>query len=427
MKHDDSKGCREYESLSRRQFLTDTGKVAFLAATAPAWLPKVSYAQDYVSNRDVIVSIYLRGGCDGLTMCVPHGDADYYAARPTLAVPVPESGPNACVDLNGFFGLPQHMLPLHEAYLNGDLAIVHATGSTDPSRSHFDAQRFMEVGLPGASALGTGWLGRHLASVPPVRPDAALRAVGINYGLPLTLSGGPLSLPIPNLDAFGMSGYETSRVARSKTLGNIYQTDALLTQIAYNTQKTITLLDQIDFAGYQPSGGAVYPANGFGTAIKSTAALIKADTGVEAVHLDLGGWDTHAAQGVFTGAMANLMTTLAGSLSAFHKDVFTDYSGKVVVVVVSEFGRVLYENASSGTDHGHGNVIIVIGHAVNGGTVYSQWPGLKPHQLFAGRSLEVTIDFRDVLGEVVSKRLGNPNLDVVFPSYTPTFRGICQA
>jgi uncharacterized protein (DUF1501 family) len=260
-----------------------------------------------------------------------------------------------------------------------------------------------------------------------MNPSATLRGVGINYGLPVTLNGGPLTLPIPNLDVFGLTGFASTQTVRSKNIQVLYElADQELGQIARNTQKTISLLDQIDFANYQPAGGAVYPAGAFGTAIRSTAALIRAEVGVEAVHIDLGGWDTHAAQGVFTGAMFNLMTQLAGGLSAFHKDVFTAYSGNVVVVCCSEFGRVLAENGSGGTDHGHGNCIFVLGQGVNGGQVFADWPGLQLGQLFAGRSLEVTIDFRDVLGEIVQKRLGNPNLSFVFPNYSPVFQGICE-
>jgi uncharacterized protein (DUF1501 family) len=423
----DAFGCKEYRDLSRRQFLSNTAKVSAIAALGPAWLPKVAFAKDYVSNRDIIVSVYLRGGCDGLTMCVPYGDADYYAARPTLAVPPPGGGANAATELDSFFGLPPALSSLITPFQDGKLAIIHATGSTDPSRSHFDAQRFMEVGEPGNSTSSTGWLGRHLASAPPLRPDSTLRGVGLNYGLPLTLAGGPLTLPVPNLDTFGPSGYSATRQARLKYLQDHYGSeDSDLATVASNTVRTIAVLDLIDFAGYQPAGGAVYPTGNLGYSMKTTAALIKADVGVEAVHIDVSGWDTHAAQGVFTGTMFNLMSSLAGSLFAFYTDVFSSYNGNVVVLVMSEFGRVLFENGSAGTDHGHGNVIFVLGHGVNGGQVYSQWPGLQTGQLFAGRSLQVTIDFRDVVSEIVQKRLANGNLGYVFPNYTPNFHGIVQ-
>ncbi len=428
MKLDRSKGCGEYQALSRRQFIGDSAKVSLLAAIAPSWLPKVSYAKDYVANRDVIVSVYLRGGCDGLTMCVPHGDSDYYANRPNLAVPRPDSGsPDAAVNLDGFFGLPQPMAPLLESYQNGDLAVVHAAGNIDPNRSHFDAQRHMEVGKANDPTLYTGWLGRHLMSAPPMEADAPLRGVGIAFGLPRTLVGGPQTLPIPNLDTFGVTGYTSTATPRLKVVSELYTTDEIgLTDVAADTLQTITLLEQINFSGYVPAGGAVYPAGAFGTAVRSTAALIRAEVGVEAVHIDLGGWDTHANQGVFFGTMFNLMTNLAGAISAFHKDVFTGYPGKVVVVVVSEFGRVLKENASFGTDHGYGNVMFVVGQGVRGGQVYGQWPGLQVSQLHSGRYLKVTTDYRHVVAEVIEKRLGNTNMGFVFPDFSPNFIGICD-
>jgi hypothetical protein len=190
------------------------------------------------------------------------------------------------------------------------------------------------------------------------------------------------------------------------------------------TQATINLLQTIDFAGYQPAGGAAYPGGAFGTAIKSTAALIKADVGVEAVAIDVGGWDTHNSQGPATGTMANLMASLAGGLAAFHLDMFAGNGRNVTVVCMSEFGRRLAENGSQGTDHGHGNCMLVMGNHIAGGRVLSQWPGLQPEQLFQGIDLQVTTDFRDILAEIVAKRLNNPDLSAVFPDYTPTFQGV---
>ncbi len=424
------RGCREYQQLSRRQFLYATGGAA-VAASVPAWLPRVTFAQDFCSNRDVIVSIFLRGAADGLTLCVPHGEDRYYAARPTLAIPRPDSGdPNRATDLDGFFGLAPAMTPLLTAYGAGDLLLVHACGSTDSSRSHFDAQRFMEVGKPDDASLFTGWLGRHLASTPPSRPDAILRAVGIGYGLQRTLDSAPLALPIPDLDAFGLTGNAGTAAARRETIAQLYDlVGDPLRAAGATTLQTIDLLNTINFAGYVPEAGAVYPAGSFGTAMRSVAALIKADVGVEAVAIDLGGWDTHNNQGVTgAGAMATLMGQLSGALAAFHLDMFGGNAHKnVTVVCMSEFGRRLDENGSIGTDHGHGNAMLVLGNHIAGGRVLSQWPGLDAGELFEGRDLQVTTDFRDVLAEIVQKRLGNSELGYVFPDYSPTFRGVTEA
>lgn len=422
----DACACNEYNELSRRHFLGTTGGVA-LAALLPTWLPRVAYAEDDCSTRDVIISIYLRGGLDGLSMAPPFLEPDYYASRPTLAVPPPDAGnPNAALNLDGFFGFAPSMAGLMPAYQAGELLVVHATGSTDPSRSHFDAQRYMEVGKPADPEIFTGWLGRHLLSSTPISQAAVLRAVGIATGLQRTLVGGPATLPIPDLDKFGLGGSSSTAQKRLDALNDMYQwVQDPLKAAADTTQLTVDLLDQINFAGYVPKGGASYPSGGFGTALKSSAALIKAQVGVEAIAIDLGGWDLHAALGIFDGSMASLMTTLSQGLGALHADLHGD-APNVTVVCMSEFGRRLKENGSFGTDHGHGNVMLLMGEHVQGGRVLSEWPGLAPEQLFEGKDLEVTIDFRDVLGEVVARRLGNQNLGYVFPDYTPTFRGVVQ-
>lgn len=425
----DCTGCNEYLELSRRQFLKASGLGA-VALSAPAWLPRVAYAGDACTDRDIVVAIFLRGASDGLTLCVPHADPLYYAARPTLAVPPPDSlDPNRCTDLDGYFGLPPVMTPLLPAYQAGHLCIVHATGSPSGSRSHFDAMRFMEVGKIGDPNLITGWLGRHLATSAPLSVNPVLRGIGIGYGLQQALGGGPLTLPIPDMDNFDLVGDPASRAARRLALSDIYNagTEPLKTS-AQNTQLTIDFLNAIDFNGYIPAGGAVYPNHTFGHALRSTAALIKAEVGVEAVAIDLPGWDTHAFQGIWQGgAMWDLMSPLALGLAAFHADIFAGNGRNVTVVVMSEFGRRLLENGSDGTDHGHGNCMFVIGNNINGGQVLTQWPGLAEGQLFQGRDLEVTYDWRDILGEIVQHRLQNPNLATIFPGFTPTFRGVTTA
>ncbi|MDX2131915.1 MAG: DUF1501 domain-containing protein [Planctomycetota bacterium] len=420
-------GCPEYLALSRRRFIAASGVTALAAAT-PAWLPRVAVAREYRSSmRDVIVSIYLRGANDGLNMVVPHADPAYYTARPNLAVPAPSSGQaNRATDLDGFFGLPPAMTALIPAYQSGQLLFVHATGSHDPSRSHFDAQRFMEVGKPADPTLATGWLGRHLANIDPMMPGALLRGVGISTGLMRTLVGAPQTLPIPNLDTFDLGGASGTRPARRGAIEDMYEDQPdPIHAAAITTLQTIDLLNTINFAGYVPTGGAVYPTGTFGTSLKSTAALLKAQVGVEAVAIDLGGWDTHANQGTLTGTMANLMAQVAQGLAAFHADL---NSGAVqpshIVVCMSEFGRRVQENGSLGTDHGHGNCAIVMGNAVNGGRVLAQWPGLAPDQRYEGLDLNVTIDYRDLLAEILSQRLGATDLGTIFPSFVPTDRGV---
>ncbi len=429
-RHDEPKGCSEFNHLSRRRFL-GLSTAALAAAAVPAWLPKIAFAAGGAGSRDVLVSIFLRGGADGLTLVVPHGEQAYYELRPTLAIPRPGDGQDSAIDLDGFFGLPRAMGALQEAYDDGALLLVHATGLPDPTRSHFSAMYFMEVGRPEPpTSLFTGWIGRHLATTPPAVAGAPLRALGLGYGLPRSLVGGPQTVPVRDLGDVGLSGDEALATGRRRALDSMYAaaTDSLLKAAANNTTRTIDLLQQIDFAGYHPAGGAEYPDDEFGNAMKSTAALIKAQVGVEAATIDLSGWDSHEEMGAIDGDLAVLMRSLSGGLAAFHKDLFTSGFDRVVVTVQSEFGRNANENASRGTDHGHGGAMLVLGGQIAGGRVLADWPGLAPDQLYEDQDLQITIDYRDVLAEILQKRLGNTNLAAVFPdpAYTPSFRGVVR-
>ncbi len=425
--HDKNKcGCEEYRSLSRRQFLSRSLTSAAALASAPAWLPRVSFAESENSARDVMVSVFLRGGGDGLSLCVPHGEDAYYDARPNLAIPRPDSGsPNAATDLDGFFGFAPAMASLAPAFNAGDLLVVHATGSQDETRSHFDAMKFMEVGKPRDASLATGWLGRHLLTVAPVDASALMRAIGISPGLQQTLVGAPLALPVPEPSEFTIFGDDGSADERVAALTSMYQaTEEPLATSAANTAAVVALLDAIDFEGYVPAGGAEYPATEFGMALKSTAALIKADLGLEAVAIDKGGWDTHDDQDPLGGQMFGLMSDLAAALEAFHLDLIANGNRNVVLTCKSEFGRNVRQNASLGTDHGHGNVMFAMGQRIAGGTVLTNWPGLADGQLYEGQDLDVTIDYRDILAEIVQNLLDNNDLSFAFPDYTPTFRGV---
>lgn len=420
-------GCQEYNSLSRRSFLRGVGTATAAATLGVPWLPKTAFAKS-AFTRDVIVSVYLRGGADGLTLCVPHGEPNYYAIRPVLAVPPPGSGrTGACTDLDGLFGFPVAFTPLLQPFRDGKLAVVHAVGQPNWTRSHFQAQHWMEAADRDPFA-NSGWLGRHLGTVGEMLPGSILRGLSLTDGMALTLEGGLKSLPILDPDKFGYAGGLAYQDEVITTVGTAYSAMHDATRQAFaNTRNTIGLLDQINFAGYQPKGGAVYTTGdspGFGLAMKSTAALLKAHVGLEAVHIDFVGWDTHVDQGSVGGRLDNTMQTLGQNLGAFYKDMTADHQTNWIVVVVSEFGRNAVENGARGTDHGYGNCMLVMGGAVNGGQVYRQWPGLDPEDLFEHTDLAATIDFRDVLSEIVQKRLENNNLGAIFPGYTPQFRGI---
>lgn len=430
--HEDCGGCSEYRELSRRHFLAGAAAAGATAVVPifPAWLPKVVLAESADTTRDVIVSIFLRGGADGLTLCVPFFDANYYAGRPTIAIPRPDSSAaNRGIALDSRFAFPQAMNALVPAFQAGHLLIIHASGSIDSSRSHFDAQRFMEVGKPRDQSIVTGWLGRHLAVTTPMRTNAPLRALGLSSGLPKTLVGAPRTLPIPDPANFAIGGAAATRDQRATWLRNDYTpSPEPVRSASLDVLNTIGLLRLIDFAGYRPANGAVYPNTSYGRGLRSAAALIKADVGVEAIQIDLGGWDTHSDQNPLSGSMYNTMVNFAGSLGAFHADVIASgLAQNVTVVVLSEFGRNVRQNGSLGTDHGRGSCMFAMGRDITGGRVLlNNWPGLARENLENGQDLKVTLDHRDVLAEIVKNRLGNPNLSVVFPDYVPKTWGVTR-
>ena len=429
--HEHDNSCAEYNEVTRRQFMGTAGAVT-IAAMLPTWLPSVVMAQS-ASSRDIIVSVFLSGGVDGMSMVSPYGDPDYYNGRPTINIARPDAaggGPKLTA-LDNFFGFSPGMAPLYPAYQAGDLLVVHATGSVNTSRSHFDAQRYMELGKPADASVVTGWLGRHLATMSPLRATTPLRALGITTGMPLTLSGAPKTLPIPTPGNFTIGGSAASAPSRAQFVAANYN-DAVdpVHANALDTTNTIALLQAININGYVPTQGAVYPVSGFGTQLKSAAALIKADVGVEAVHMFYGGWDTHSAQGTGPGGYMHLrMTDLATSLAAFYADVIQGTTANsVTLVMVSEFGRNARENGNNGTDHGRGNVMYAMGKKIAGGRVLTNgWPGLARENLESGQDLRVTLDHRDVLAEIVQNRLQNPNIGIVFPGFTPQMRGVTKA
>jgi uncharacterized protein (DUF1501 family) len=428
-------GCEEYNELSRRQFITASAGVASAAAFFPAWLPKIVMSNHYASNRDIIVSVFMRGGADGLSIAVPFADPNYYTSRSTIAIPRPDSSAaTKGINLDGFFMFPQAMTGnaagtggLMPAFTAADLLIVQATGQLNNSRSHFDAQRYMEVGKPVDPNLVTGWLGRHLASMPPIKTDALLRGIGISNGLQKTLVGAPKTLPIADPANFTIGGAAATQAQRIAFLqGDYAAADEPMHSSALDATNTVALLKSVNFTGYAPANGAVYPNSSFGRALRSVAVLIKNDIGIEAAQVDIGGWDTHSGQDPLAGSMFNTMRDFSNSLGAFYADVIaTGFT--VTVVAVSEFGRNVRENGSQGTDHGRGTVMFAMGKGIKGGRVLTKnWPGLARENLEQGQDLKVTVDYRDILAEIVQNRLANPNLDVVFPTWTPTMLGVTR-
>jgi uncharacterized protein (DUF1501 family) len=368
------------------------------------------------SKHEILICIFLRGGADGLNMVVPHGDPGYYAARKSLAIPTP-GGAGTALDLDGFYGLHPALAPLKEIWEARQCAAIHACGSPDPTHSHFDAMDYMERGTPGQKRVTTGWLGRHLAAT-QTPEDTPFRAIGFGALLQASLRGGAATA-LTNLDAFRLqaSPFDLPKIRAAH--GQLYQGAGLLAGAGQQTFSALDLLDQrVQGSGaYRPADGARYPDSPYGRALLQIARLIKADVGLEVACADIGDWDTHVEQGGVEGEMATNLQEFADGLRALYTDLGAEL-GRVTVVTMSEFGRRVAANGGGGTDHGHGNVMFVLGGNVRGGRVYGKWPGLKDEQLYGPGDLAITTDFRDVLGEIVSKRLGNSAITDLFPGYT---------
>jgi uncharacterized protein (DUF1501 family) len=413
--------------ITRRIFLKNSAVAMAGIGSAPLWLERAVYAQDAPSPRKkVLVAIFQRGAVDGLNVVVPFGEARYYELRPTLAIPKPDGTPDSAIDLDGFFGLHPALAPLKPIYDAGRLAIVHAAGSPDPTRSHFDAQDYMESGTPGRKATADGWLNRALAASPA--PQASpVRAVSLGTELARALRGRNDAVAISNL-----SDFQVRETRAAAAFESMYASagDRILNATARETFEAVKMMQAIQKQPYTPANGARYPNGRFGQSLRQIAQLIKSDVGLEVAFTDVGGWDTHVnevAAKSSTGQLANLLRNFAETLAAFHQDL-GDRVADVSVVTMSEFGRTARENGTRGTDHGHANVMLALGGDINGGKVYGDWPGLAPEQLYEERDLNLTTDFRDVLGELVTRHLGNPQVASVFPGYVqPRFRGLIAA
>lgn len=405
--------------LTRRAVLRGAA-ILTTATFLPAVLSRRALAAASGAKNQVLVHLFLRGGIDPLSTCVPYGDAALYAARPTLAIAPPGIG--GAVDLDGFFGLNPAAAPLFPAYAAGDLALVHAFGSPDPTRSHFRAFQTMEFGIPNQplGSVDSGWLARHLALVAPAT-SSPLRCAVMHEVMPLALAGAPRTLPVADPAQFGFPGSAATASAREDVLRAMYQgTPAPLGPAAFDTLDTIELLENSNFS--PPQNGATYPDTELGARLRNAAALIRLDVGVEVIEIEENGYDHHAKQGPKDGELALMLDDLARSLAAFRIDLAQEWD-RVTLVAFSEFGRRVEENASGGTDHGHGGIAIVTGGHVNGGQVHGTWPGLAPAQLVDG-DLAITTDYRDVVAEILFRRLGQTQLSAVFPNHLATFPGI---
>jgi uncharacterized protein (DUF1501 family) len=420
--------------LTRRVFLRGSAIAMAGVGMAPRWLARAATAAG--ARRKILVAIFQRGACDGLNVVVPFAEKRYYELRPTIGIPAPGSGsgtgvtqvlsagrvaapavvlgPNgqSAIDLDGRFGLNPALQPLKALWDKEQLAIVEATGSPDPSRSHFDAQDYMESGTPGKSS-GDGWLNRALT--PSAAGHAAvpspMRAIAMGAQLPRTLRGEQSAIAVNDAKQFQLGNSDEAAILES-----MYSTtaDAKLGRTGKDAFAALKTIQSLNQQPYNPSNGAQYAQGGeLGRSLQQIARLIKADVGVEAAFAEVGGWDHHGNE---NPQLLNLLRQFGSALAAFHADM-GDRMEDIVLVTMSEFGRTAQENGNSGTDHGHGDVMFVLGGPVRGGKVYGQWPGLEKEQLYEGRDLAVTTDFRTVLGELVNGHLGQQNLAQVFPGF----------
>ena len=420
--------------MDRRLFLKNTGiglaSFGFMAA-APEFLHQFASAQtrNRYGNKKVLVTIFQRGAVDGLNMVVPYGESEYYNLRRTIAIRKPNEIEGA-IDLDGFFGLHPAMRSLEPFWKSKQLGVIHSSGSPDNTRSHFDAQDYMESGTPGYKGTRDGWLNRAVQTAAS-KSDSPFRAVSMTQSMPRSLYGKAPSVAMTNLSDFTIkAGLYTADLKGG--FEGIYEQNAKdsLGEAGKETFEAVNFLKSANPSQYKPENGAIYPASQLGRSMQQIAQLLKAGVGLEVAFAEMGGWDTHTNQSQGNaparGQLANLLRDFSSAIAAFATDLGKRMDD-VVVLTMSEFGRTARENGSRGTDHGHGNALLVLGNSVKGGKVYGDWKGLKPDQLNEGRDLAVTTDFRDVFVEVATKHLGSKDTSVLFPKHAVSsskFRGI---
>jgi uncharacterized protein (DUF1501 family) len=410
---------------TRRVFLKQGAMILVGTAAIPSFLARAAYAAETTGSRNRrLVVIFQRGAADGLNMVVPHGEPSYYAMRPTIAIPR-----QSVIDLDGFFGLHPSLAALKPLWEQKHLALVPAAGSPDSTRSHFDAQDYMESGTPGVKSTPDGWLNRCLQE-PAISQTVAVRAGGVENSaspfravsmgeqLPRILTGSAPAVAMGNVNQFGVAPNSRFAAPLTKTFEAMYadSADTVLHGTGEETFDAVHMLHSANPQRYTPAAGARYPRGPLGNSLQQLAQLMKANLGVEVAFADVSGWDHHTNEGSVQGQMANRLADLGDSLAAFWTDL-GDLAEGTTIVTMSEFGRTAHENGNRGTDHGHANVMFVLGGSVKGGRIYGRWPGLAPEQLNQGRDLVLTTDFRTVLSELIVRQLGDTNLKMVFPGF----------
>jgi uncharacterized protein (DUF1501 family) len=408
-------------------FLKSSGLALVSFGAIPRVLVRSALAAENAGRKQTLVVVFQRGAVDGLNTVIPYGEDLYRRLRPTIAVPAPKGGSReTALDLDGHFGLHPALEPLMPLWNERSLAIVHAVGSPDGTRSHFDAQDFMESGTPGVKSTDDGWMNRHLAAHPDPKASP-FRGVAMTPTLPRSLAGRASAVAIADIRSFSL------HQARSRNGGFEEMYAGAVKDALHGTGRetfeAIDFLKKTDAARYAPARGAIYPRGRYGESLRQVAQLLKADAGVEVAFTEIGGWDHHAAEGGVQGQLANRLREFGQALAAFHRDM-GEGMRDVVVVSLTEFGRTVRENGNRGTDHGHASVSFVMGGPVKGGRVHGRWPGLAADALHEGRDLAVTTDFRDLLAELLTAHLGARDVRGVFPGYaggSSKFPGVMQS
>jgi uncharacterized protein (DUF1501 family) len=421
-------------NMDRRVFMKSGAMALATMGLSPTFLRKTVFAQDLLKGAalngnargKVMIVLFQRGAADALNVVVPHGERAYYAMRPTIAVPRPISGSAAtAIDLDGFFGLHPALAPFKRLWDDGILAPVHAVGSPSNTRSHFDAQDYMESGTPDNKGTRDGWLNRYLAVKGTCdecklgdphagAKPSAFQAVAMTPQTPRILEGPAATVAMNSLDEFTIrtNGSQADRIEALYRTGNADVVHAAGGEMF----EAIKILKSANPQQYVPENGADYPRSPFGQHLKQIAQLIKANVGLEIAFADVGGWDTHVNQGGATGQLAGRLDDFSRSIAALVEDLGGRMSD-VTILTMSEFGRTAHQNGNGGTDHGHATSMFVIGGDVKGRKVHGKWPGLEPEQLNEGRDLALTTDFRSVFSEVAFKHLGAAKMDAVFPGF----------
>ena len=393
---------------SRRTLIKSAG-LGFLAlGLPPPFLVRAAGAEQAARGK-ILVVVFQRGGMDGLNVVIPFKDRAYYALRPSIAVAEPASGEEHAIDLDGFYALHPALAPLKNIYDKGQFAIVHAAGSPDNTRSHFDAQDSMEIGTPGLKNTPDGWLNRSLNGRPI--SESPFRGVAVSPQTPRIMAGAAPTLTISSIEEFRLRNAGVAP-ALQKLYAN--SADPLFRRGGDSLFDAMARLRGVE--AKIPPSAAIYPAGRFAGGLKQIARLIKADVGLEIAFSEIEGWDTHVNEGGATGILANRLKELGDGLAAFYQDL-GDRMEDVVLVTMSEFGRTARENGNRGTDHGHANVIFVIGPRVRGGKVYGRWPGLAPEVLYEGRDLDLTTDYRSVCSEILGRHMDRGDMQKIFPGF----------